>query len=90
MSAKNKKIYYLCRGDRRTCISSKKIKRNLTDSEVFGFSQINSEHCRHKIFNGTFVIDGKKQESSLFEFIKKTSEKNGDNLISAYKDNVAL
>ncbi len=66
------------------------INRKLTDSEVFGFSQINSEHCRHKIFNGTFIIDGKKQESSLFKLIKKTSERNGSNIVSAYKDNVAF
>ena len=52
---------------------SKKIERKLTDSEVFGFSQVNSEHCRHKIFNGTFIIDGKEMPSSLFELIKKTS-----------------
>src|SRR5210317_1321881 len=69
---------------------SKKIGRPLTDSEVFGFSQVNSEHCRHKIFNGQFVIDGKEKKNSLFELIKKTSEKNGDNLVSAYKDNVAF
>ena len=42
---------------------SKKIGRKLTDSEVFGFSQVNSEHCRHKIFNGTFIIDGEEKES---------------------------
>lgn len=69
---------------------SKKIGRPLTDSEVFGFSQINSEHCRHKIFNGTFIIDGEEKETSLFKMIKKTSEENGDNLVSAYKDNVAF
>ena len=44
---------------------SKKLKRKLTDSEVFGFSQVNSEHCRHKIFNGTFIIDNKKMKHSL-------------------------
>ena len=66
------------------------IGRKLTDSEVFGFSQINSEHCRHKIFNGTFIIDGEEQETSLFKLIKKTSEMNGGNLVSAYKDNVAF
>ena len=69
---------------------SKEIGRKLTDSEVFGFSQINSEHCRHKIFNGTFIIDGEEQETSLFKLIKKTSETNGGNLVSAYKDNVAF
>lgn len=69
---------------------SKKIGRKLTDSEVFGFSQVNSEHCRHKIFNGTFIIDGVEKESSLFQLIKKTSIENPNNLVSAYKDNVAF
>ncbi|MBL0013129.1 MAG: phosphoribosylformylglycinamidine synthase [Flavobacterium sp.] len=69
---------------------STKIGRKLTDSEVFGFSQVNSEHCRHKIFNGTFVIDGIEQESSLFKMIKKTSAENPNDIVSAYKDNVAF
>lgn len=69
---------------------SKKLGRKLTDSEVFGFSQVNSEHCRHKIFNGVFVIDGKEQDSTLFQLIKKTSKVNPNQLISAYKDNVAF
>lgn len=69
---------------------SRKLKRKLTDSEVFGFSQVNSEHCRHKIFGGTFVIDGKEMESSLFALIKKTSAENPNKLVSAYKDNVAF
>jgi len=69
---------------------SAKIKRKLTDSEVFGFSQVNSEHCRHKIFNGKFIIDNKEMRKSLFEMIKDTSKKNGKNLVSAYKDNVAF
>ncbi len=64
--------------------------RPLTDSEVFGFAQINSEHCRHKIFGGTFVIDGKERESSLFQLIKKTTEENPNKIVSAYKDNVAF
>ncbi|WGH76085.1 phosphoribosylformylglycinamidine synthase [Tenacibaculum tangerinum] len=67
-----------------------KIGRKLTDSEVFGFSQVNSEHCRHKIFNGTFVIDGEEMPTSLFKLIKKTSEENPNDIISAYKDNVAF
>jgi len=50
---------------------SRKIGRPLTDSEVFGFSQVNSEHCRHKIFNGTFIIDEKQMPASLFGMIKK-------------------
>lgn len=69
---------------------SEKIGRKLTDSEVFGFSQVNSEHCRHKIFNGLYIIDGKEMESSLFKLIKKTSEANPNKLVSAYKDNVAF
>ncbi|MDT0690214.1 phosphoribosylformylglycinamidine synthase [Salegentibacter sp. F188] len=67
-----------------------KLGRKLTDSEVFGFSQVNSEHCRHKIFNGTFVIDGKEKPSSLFKLIRKTSEENPNEIVSAYKDNVAF
>ena len=67
-----------------------RIGRKLTDSEVFGFSQVNSEHCRHKIFNGTFVIDGKEQEKSLFKMIKETSAQNPNGIVSAYKDNVAF
>ena len=69
---------------------SEKLGRKLTDSEVFGFSQVNSEHCRHKIFNGQFIIDGKEMPDSLFGLIKKTSKANSGNLISAYKDNVAF
>ena len=69
---------------------AKSLKRPLTDSEVFGFSQVNSEHCRHKIFNGEFIIDGKIQESSLFNLIKKTSKENPNTIVSAYKDNVAF
>ncbi len=69
---------------------SKKLGRALTDSEVFGFSQVNSEHCRHKIFNGTFVIDGEEKESSLFKLIKRTSQENPNTIVSAYKDNVAF
>jgi len=69
---------------------SVKIGRKLTDSEVFAFSQANSEHCRHKIFNGTFVIDGEEMPASLFKLIKKTSETNPNEIVSAYKDNVAF
>ena len=62
----------------------------LTDSEIFGFAQINSEHCRHKIFGGVFIIDGKEMESSLFNMIKKTTKENPHKILSAYKDNVAF
>ncbi|MBC7493544.1 MAG: phosphoribosylformylglycinamidine synthase, partial [Flavobacterium sp.] len=64
---------------------SKKISRKLTDSEVFGFSQVNSEHCRHKIFNGSFIIDGVTQDLSLFKMIKNTSAENPNDIVSAYK-----
>jgi len=69
---------------------SSKLGRKLTDSEIFAFSQANSEHCRHKIFNGTFVIDGEEKPTSLFKLIKKTSETNPNDIVSAYKDNVAF
>ena len=68
----------------------RELDRRLTDSEVFGFAQINSEHCRHKIFGGTFIIDGEEKESSLFQMIKKTTQENPHKIISAYKDNVAF
>ena len=69
---------------------SEKIGRPLTDSEVFGFSQVNSEHCRHKIFNGTFIIDGEEKPTSLFKLIKETSKQHPNSIVSAYKDNVAF
>ena len=68
----------------------KQLGRPLTDSEIFGFAQINSEHCRHKIFGGVFIIDGKEMESSLFNMIKKTTKENPHHILSAYKDNVAF
>ena len=68
----------------------KQLNRRLTDSEIFGFAQINSEHCRHKIFGGSFVIDGEEKPSSLFAMIKKTTKENPHKIISAYKDNVAF
>jgi phosphoribosylformylglycinamidine synthase len=64
-----------------------KIGRKLTDSEIFGFSQANSEHCRHKIFNKWLLMVEK--ESSLFKMIKKTSLENPNDIVS-YKDNVAF
>ncbi len=69
---------------------SQKIGRPLTDSEVFGFSQVNSEHCRHKIFNGTFIIDGEEKPSTLFQLIKKTTQRNPNTIVSAYKDNCSF
>ena len=69
---------------------SDKLGRKLTDGEVFGFSQVNSEHCRHKIFNGVFIIDGQEMPHSLFKMIRKTSEEKPEGIVSAYKDNVAF
>lgn len=69
---------------------SAQLGRPLTDSEVFGFSQVNSEHCRHKIFNGTFIIDGEEKPMTLFQLIKETSKKHPNRIASAYKDNVAF
>ncbi len=67
-----------------------RLGRLLTDSEVFGFSQVNSEHCRHKIFNGTFIINDEVQPHSLFQLIKQTAAANPGGIVSAYKDNVAF
>ena len=69
---------------------SKKLSRKLTDSEVFGFSQVNSEHCRHKIFNGNFIIDGVEKPSTLFQLIKETTKVNPNTILSAYKDNCSF
>jgi phosphoribosylformylglycinamidine synthase len=69
---------------------AKFLGRPLTDSEVFGFSQVNSEHCRHKIFNGIFVIDGEEKDSTLFQLIKNTTHFNRNKVVSAYKDNCAF
>ena len=69
---------------------ARSIGRPLTDSEVFGFSQVNSEHCRHKIFNGIFIIDGEEKDSTLFQLIKNTTHYNRNKVVSAYKDNCAF
>jgi phosphoribosylformylglycinamidine synthase len=69
---------------------SAQIGRKLTDSELYGFAQVNSEHCRHKIFNGSFIIDEKEMPNSLFSMIKRTSKENHNSIVSAYKDNVAF
>ncbi|HBH25664.1 MAG TPA: phosphoribosylformylglycinamidine synthase [Cytophagales bacterium] len=68
----------------------KKLERKLSDSEIFGFSQVNSEHCRHKIFNGIFEIDGEDKPSTLFQLIRKTTNTNPNRVVSAYKDNCAF
>lgn len=62
----------------------------MTDCEVYGFAQVNSEHCRHKIFNGVFVIDNIEQKETLFDLIKATTRANHGKVISAYSDNVAF
>jgi phosphoribosylformylglycinamidine synthase len=67
-----------------------KLKRNPNDIELYMFAQANSEHCRHKIFNADWTIDGIKQPKSLFKMIKNTHELHGDYVLSAYKDNAAV
>lgn len=64
--------------------------RNPVDVELMMFAQANSEHCRHKIFNASWTIDGQEQERSLFKMIKNTNEVGGDNVLSAYADNAAV
>ncbi|WOH39299.1 phosphoribosylformylglycinamidine synthase [Thalassotalea fonticola] len=64
--------------------------RNPTDIELYMFAQANSEHCRHKIFNADWTIDGQKQPKSLFKMIRNTHELNGDYVLSAYSDNAAV
>lgn len=66
------------------------LQRNPTDVELMMFAQVNSEHCRHKIFNADWTIDGVKQPKSLFKMIKNTYEKGGEDVISAYSDNAAI
>ncbi|MBW4967472.1 phosphoribosylformylglycinamidine synthase [Pseudoalteromonas sp. CR1] len=68
----------------------KKLGRNPNDIELFMFAQANSEHCRHKIFNADWTIDGIEQPKSLFKMIKNTFEHNPENVLSAYKDNAAV
>ncbi|WP_421648286.1 phosphoribosylformylglycinamidine synthase [Moraxella bovis] len=66
------------------------LARNPTDVELMMFAQANSEHCRHKIFNSEWTIDGKKQDKSLFKMIKNTHETSPEDILSAYKDNAAV
>jgi len=70
--------------------SARDNNRSFTDSEIFGFAQVNSEHCRHKIFNGKFIVDGVEQESSLFQWIKKTTRENPGAVVTNYNDNVSF
>ena len=67
-----------------------KLGRNPNDIELYMFAQANSEHCRHKIFNADWVIDGEQQPKSLFKMIKNTFETTPDHVLSAYKDNAAV
>ncbi len=66
------------------------LDRNPNDIELMMFAQANSEHCRHKIFNASWSIDGERQEHSLFKMIRNTNECGGDNVLSAYSDNAAV
>ncbi|ETN93027.1 Phosphoribosylformylglycinamidine synthase [Gammaproteobacteria bacterium MOLA455] len=66
------------------------LKRNPTDVELMMFAQANSEHCRHKIFNASWTLDGEDQEHSLFGMIRNTYKVNGENVLSAYSDNAAV
>jgi phosphoribosylformylglycinamidine synthase len=69
---------------------SSPIARNPTDAELFMFAQVNSEHCRHKIFNASWTIDGTPQSSSLFQMIRNTEKLNPTGTVSAYSDNAAV
>ncbi len=66
------------------------IRRNPVDAELMMFAQANSEHCRHKIFNADWIIDGNKQDSSLFSMIRNTHNRHPENVLSAYHDNSAV
>ena len=70
--------------------SFQSLGRNPTDVELMMFAQANSEHCRHKIFNAGWIIDGKRQDRSLFQMIRNTTEKSPEDVLSAYKDNAAV
>jgi len=67
-----------------------RLGRNPTDVELFMFGQLNSEHCRHHLFNGKFIIDGRQMESSLFQMVRSTTEANRGNVVVAYADNAAV
>jgi phosphoribosylformylglycinamidine synthase len=64
--------------------------RPFTDSEIFGFAQVNSEHCRHKIFNGQYYINGEKKDKTLFKMIKETTAQNPNEVVTNYNDNVSF
>ena len=68
----------------------RRLNRNPTDVELYMFAQANSEHCRHKIFNATWTVDGERQPHSLFQMIRNTNQLSGENVLSAYRDNAAV
>lgn len=68
----------------------RQLRRDPTDVELMMFAQVNSEHCRHRIFNAAFTIDGEQRDSSLFDMIRKTHEAHPGNVLSAYHDNAAV
>ena len=72
------------------CDNYRQLQRNPTDAELMMFAQANSEHCRHKIFNADWIVDGVPQQKKLFGMIKSTTEKAPDGVISAYSDNAAV
>ncbi|GED23279.1 phosphoribosylformylglycinamidine synthase [Halomonas halmophila] len=72
------------------CEAFRKLERNPTDVELMMFAQANSEHCRHKIFNADWVVDGEAQPRSLFKMIRNTYESSPDDILSAYSDNAAV
>jgi phosphoribosylformylglycinamidine synthase len=70
--------------------SFQQLGRNPTDVELMMFAQANSEHCRHKIFNADFIIDGQRQNQSLFQMIRRSTEHSPSGVLSAYQDNAAV
>lgn len=68
----------------------RRLQRNPADVELMMFAQANSEHCRHKIFNGEWIIDGERQDTSLFDMIRETYKANSRGVLSAYRDNASV
>ena len=83
LALSNEEISYLT-------VSYGDLNREPTDVELMMFAQVNSEHCRHKIFNSSWIIDGKKKDNTLFQLIKSTEPEKSDNVIKAYSDNSAV
>ena len=80
----------LGRGDRLPARELSRLGRDPTDVELMMFAQANSEHCRHKIFNARWIIDGRAREESLFAMIRYTHARNPSGVLSAYRDNAAV